>query len=80
MDKVKVEAPVRATEDPEKVGEAVLNVFPELEIEVEDDAVRGTGDSGASGTSRRPLKEEDKAHGKEYTQKTPQGQFNMVLH
>jgi hypothetical protein len=47
MDKVKVEAPVRATEDPEKVGEAVLNVFPELEIEVEDDAVRGTGDSGS---------------------------------
>ncbi|MCQ8905834.1 MAG: hypothetical protein NQU45_08990 [Methanothermobacter sp.] len=47
MDMVKVEAPVRATEDPEKVREAVQNVFPELEIDVEGDTVRGTGDAGS---------------------------------
>lgn len=45
MDTVRVEVPVRATEDPEKVREAVMNVFPDLEIESYGDFLRGEGNT-----------------------------------
>lgn len=43
MDAVRVEVPVRATEDPEKVREAVMNVFPDLEVESGGDFLKGKG-------------------------------------
>ncbi|WP_242451185.1 RNA-binding domain-containing protein [Methanothermobacter sp. THM-2] len=43
MDAVRVEVPVRATEDPEKVREAVMNVFPDLEIEGDEGFLKGEG-------------------------------------
>jgi len=43
MDAVRVEVPVRATEDPEKVREAVMNVFPDLEIEGDGGFLKGEG-------------------------------------
>lgn len=41
--RLEVEAEVRRTEDPEKVKKAVLNIFPELRLNVGENIVRGEG-------------------------------------
>ncbi len=40
---VKVKAPVKVTEDPKKVMESVLNILPELKVEVSEDHIKGRG-------------------------------------
>jgi len=42
---VRVEAPCRPTEDPEKVRAALVQLFPDLRIEREDTTVAGTSGS-----------------------------------
>ena len=44
MPRVVIEAPCRPTEDPARVRQAVLNLFPDAEFE-EDGTVRGTATS-----------------------------------
>lgn len=41
--KLEVTAEVRKTEDAEKVKRAILNIFPGLELELKEDALRGVG-------------------------------------
>ncbi|MFB2623882.1 MULTISPECIES: RNA-binding domain-containing protein [Methanothermobacter] len=55
MDTVRVEVPVRATEDPEKVREAVMNVFPDLEIEGYGDFLKGEGNTESLSELREAL-------------------------
>lgn len=55
MDAVRVEVPVRATEDPEKVREAVMNVFPDLEIESDGDFLKGEGNTESLSELREAL-------------------------
>lgn len=45
MQRVRASAPVRPTEDPEKVTQAVRNLFPDARIEVRPDAVLGETES-----------------------------------
>lgn len=45
MQRVRASAPVRPTEDPEKVTRAVRNLFPDARMEVRPDAVSGETES-----------------------------------
>ena len=45
MTRVRVETPCHPTEDPEKVRLAILNLFPDLRIEREEDLMTGTAES-----------------------------------
>ena len=42
--KIKVSAEVKHTEDPEKVKKSILNIFPELIIEVNDNEIIGVSE------------------------------------
>ncbi|MGQ0797725.1 MAG: RNA-binding domain-containing protein [Methanobacteriota archaeon] len=45
VQRVRVSAPVRPTEDADKVRRALLHVFPDLRIDASEDGLRGTTES-----------------------------------
>ena len=42
--KINVSAPIHPTESPQKIEKAILNIFPDIDIEIDDDIITGQGE------------------------------------